>query len=261
MKLEGPLKKYLTGKLPSHSSTVKLHENFDSLTHDSVKSILTAQGFLNSSGKPTQKAVDNGLIDVCEKYVLWNLDNVHYFFTKGGMNVSRKYVNQTPPSFASEPTWVNLGTIGSYFNASSSQIGKWIDELGLRDENKMASKESQELGLANVVEMNAGGKKTRKINQWNATLLIDKLMNAGHPLDFDYEASLQGKGKNGDVQVDSIESRVKTFLENFKKEYTQGNRSRCDELVKECNPGVLRVAELKINKPGFFTEKKYRIRK
>lgn len=256
--LAPPVNRYLTGKLPSHSSSVKLAENYKNLDSNALKFILFKNGYMTEEGKPTKKAATDGLIDRCEKSILWNLEKVSEKLYEVNFAQERQYVNQELTKIEStDPVWVNLGTLGTYFNATANQIGKWLDQLELRDSTGMATKEALDFGLATEMEMNADskGKKTRKINQWDLVLMQQRLVEAGHPLDFDYEATLKGKGRNSDVSVDSLDNRVKEFAKEFLKTFKNvETRHETPSIVKKQPKLIQKKAELLFNKPGFISE-------
>lgn len=257
-KLEPPVKRYLSGKLPSHSGTKNLSENFKNLHKDALQFILQKAEFLSAEGKPTKKAAEEGLVDVCERKALWNLENLSEFLKNEGNIVERKFVNQELPNLGEEPAWGNLSTLGTYFSVSASQVGKWLDALGLRDENGMGNQLSVDSGLARVVEMNAGGKKTRKIAQWNLQQALFRLTDAGHPLDFDYSETLKGKGRNSDVQVRNIDDVAKEFAREFVKLYkNRDTRPQTRELVRKTSKTIQKRAEELLKKPGFITNEEY----
>lgn len=262
--LEPPVKRYLTGRRPSHSSTVKLHENFEDMDANALKFILTKYGVMNESGKPTKKALEAGLIEVCEKSLIWNLNAVSSLLARAGMTVNRKSVNQEKPEKKfDEPEYVNLGTIGMYFSVSGVKVGKWLDEMGLRDEQtKLGTDDAQRSGLCQISEMSAGpGKKTRKIAVWDLHLIIDLLMENGHELDYSYEDSMKGKGKNSDVAVSSLELRARKFLEDFNERFSSSHlptKRTCVKFVLATPKPILKEAEKILNKPGFFIEETYR---
>lgn len=257
--LEAPINRHILGKTPTHSKSASLASNFKGLDQTALRFILAKASYLSAEGKPTQTALKAGLLDKCEKFFLWNLDAVEKELRKLGALATRQFANQKlPPIESFEPVWVNLSTLGSYFNASGATVGKWIGELKLKDREGMASESTIERGLATVVEMSAGANKTRKINQWNLRPMQEMLMKAGHPLDFDYEKSLKGKSKNSDVAVTSIDSRVDEFTKEFMKLLKDpAMKSQLQSLVKRTPKIILKRAESKLQKPGFILEGKY----
>lgn len=258
-KLAPPVKRYLTGKLPSHSGSQSLANNFKELHKDALIFVFLKAGYMSEEGKPTKKALADGLIDSCEGKALWNLDKVQESLLSLGMNAERKSVNQEikePDDM--EPRWVNLGTIGTYFNVTANTVGKWLDKLEFRESDGMGSQSAMDLGLVTVSEMNAGGKKTRKIAMWNLYPVQRVLVEAGYELDFDYEKVHKGSGKNSDVQVTTIDERAKQFAKDFVKTFKEiDERHKCRAMIKEQPSIVLKKAEVLLNKPGFFTKNDY----
>lgn len=258
--LEAPVARHTTGKLPTHSNSGNLASNFKSLNSTALRFILSKAGFLTEEGKPTRAAIDGGLLDKCEKSFLWNLKAVEAMLLKLGNPVERQYANQKlAPLNTSEPVWVNLGTIGMHFNVTAKTVGQWIDKLKLKDSDGMASEKTLERGLATVTEMSAGsGTKTRKINQWNLRPMQELLLRAGHPLNFDYEKNLKGKGKNSNVEVTSIDARAKEFANDFAALFNNPEtRAQTQTLVRKTPRMIQAKAELLMNKPGFLTNGEY----
>lgn len=252
-----PAKRHTSGKLPTHSSTKNLSINFAHLDQTSLMSVLQSCDVVDAHNKPQKQAVQHELVDRCGKIFLWNLENLEKFLVNAHLTVKRCYVNQEPPVKNSmEPTWANLTTIGTYFNVSATQVGKWLDELDLREQGGLPNKYSTDQGLSQVVEMSAGGKKTRKIAQWDLHLIIDLLMNEGHPLDFDYSKTLSGKGKNSAVEVSSMDSRARSFAKEFTNLYNERSQD-CKDLVRKTPKPILEKAEDLLKKPGFILDGKY----
>lgn len=257
--LPPPVKRYLMGALPTHSGTVGLAANFKGLHPDALKFILTKAGYLSEEGKPTKAAVAAGLLDTCERKALWKLEALSSYLAGEGNAVEREYVNQEVDDHGGEPRWVNLGTLGTYFNVSAPIVGRWMDALELRDDEGMATGEALDGGLANIVEMNAGGNKTRKITQWNLEPLRAMLMEAGHPLDRSYDALVKGKGKNSDVTVTSLDDRAKVFAQEFARLYQdRKTRPECVALVSKTAKPIVKRGEELLKKPGFITTEAYR---
>lgn len=257
--LPPPLKRHLTGRRPTHSSTGTLEQNFKNLDRNALLYVFNNAEYLTLEFKPTKKALLDGLIDRCEDKALWNLEKVEEILAELGMSVERQSVNQEiKESGNGEPKWVNLGTVGTYFSVTANLVGKWLDELELRDDDGMGNQKSSDLGLSMTSEMNAGGNKTRKITMWNLYPTQEILVSAGHELDFDYEKTLKGKGKSSDVNVTTIDDRAKefakTFVETFKNIET---RKDCINLVKSEPKPVIQKAEILMKKEGFITSGKY----
>lgn len=253
-KLNPPIKRYLSGKLPSHSAGASLHTNFSDLERDALVFILFRAGLMEETGKPTREAVTAGLIDQCERKALWKLEAVAAKLEELGHPVTRKAVNQTIKEDDGTPRWVNLGTVGTYFSATANAVGKWLDELELRDDEGMGNDEAFSRGLAMVSEMNAGEKKTRKITMWNLYPTQRVLVEAGHELDFDYEKNLKGKGKHSDVTVTTVDDRVDQFVTEFTALFKDAaTRTAAVALVRKTPTMIVKRGEEKLGKPGFIT--------
>lgn len=264
--LNPPLKQYVLGKMPSHCGTSSLAENFSGMTQDTMLSMLTSAGYLENS-KPTRQAVVDGLLFRCEKKLLWDIEKVKEVFESQGLTMNRQYVNQkiTPPS-SSESQFVSLSVISTYFNVSSTKVGQWLKEIGLREEDGTPTKDAQDRGLVQIVDFetrsNEGKKTSRQFGVWNLYETQKLLVSNGHPLDMDYSATLKGKGRNGDVTVASssvFDERVKEFLQKFTPLYNEKNRG-CIALVSKTPRIIQEKAETKLGKPGFFTKNAYKKR-
>lgn len=260
--LNGPVKRYISGAFPSHSALTTLAQNFRELNDTALEFILRKEGFIGESGKPTRRAAERGLIDRCDNQTLWNLTKLEKELANLGNRFERQAVNQqlAEPE-GNEPSWANLGTIGTYFSVSATVVGKWLDELELREEDGMANEQALERGLATTFEMSTGqGKnKTRKITHWNLHLVQRLLMANGHPLDFDYEKSLKGSGRNSDVQVETVEHRAKTFANTFVRIFKdKEQRRQLPALVSKTPKPIQKKAEELIGKPGFITKELYK---
>lgn len=254
-KLESPVRRYTTGKLPTHSSTASLHTHFKQMPKEALTTALQANGYLSDSGKPTKKALTDDLLDVCDKAVIWRLSQVGKLLESAGMNVKRQYGNQSiDPPTSSDPTWVNLTTISTFFNVTPGTIGKWLDALELREDDGLPTKDAQDRGLGTVSEMSAGKKKTRKIAMWESYLVRVMLRDNGHPLDFDYAKSLEAKGKNSAVKVETMDSRALEFAKEFAALYKTRSRSSCSSLVKKTPKPILKRAEVLLKKPSGWLE-------
>lgn len=257
--LESPARRYTTGKLPSHSDFSKLHENFSQMPAAVIDSILVSKGYLSEAKKPTKRALSDRVLDVCDKALLWNISKVGELLESAGLKVKRTYGNQEiAVPVSSEPTWVNLTTLATYFNVSASAVGKWMDELSLREDDKLPTKESQDRGLGQVSEMSAGKKQTRKIAMWESYQMRVMLRDAGHPLDFDYMKSLEAKGKNSAIKVETIDSRAEDFAKGFVAAFKSGSKRTAKEYVGKTPRAVLTRAEKLLKKPaGWITSGDY----
>lgn len=256
--LEPPIKRYLSGARPSHSKTSEIANNFKNIDANTLATIFQAGGYFNGDNKPTQKCIEDGLIDSCDKKILWNLNVISETLEKAGVKLERNAVNQEivfPED--GEPVWANLGTIGTYFSVTANQIGKWLDDLNYREKN-MPTKDAMDAGLAILVEMNAGGKKTRQVAHWNLHVVQQALVDAGHELNFNYEESLRGKGKNSDVNVSAIDQRAADFAREFAKMYKNADtRENTKKLVKSTPLLIQQKAETLLKRPGFITKGEY----
>lgn len=253
--LETPVRRYTTGKLPTHSSTAALHTHFKQLPKAAISAALQAKGYLSYSGKPTKKAITDELLDICDKSVIWRLSRVGKLLEAAGMKVTRQFGNQeiVPPT-SSDPTWVNLTTISTFFNVTPGTVGKWLDDLDLREEDGLPTKDAQDRGLGAVSEMSAGKKKTRKIAMWESYLVRVMLRDNGHPLDFDYAKSLEAKGRNSAVKVETMDSRALEFAKEFAALYKTRSQSDCSALVKKTPKPILKRAEALLKKPTGWLE-------
>jgi len=260
--LDGPLKKYTSGAFPTHSSNNELPNNFDGLAPEALRYMLQKEGWISEAGKPTKRAAELGLVDRLENSALWNLKNLEEKLNSLGNRMERKAVNQelkAPES--SEPSWANLGTIGTYFSVSANEVGKWLDQLELRDDEGMATNEAMEKGLATTFEMSTGeGKnKTRKITHWNLHLVQKILVENGHYLNFDYEKSLKGSGRNSDVKVETLDDRAKVFAKEFVRIFKDKQlRKTLPALVDKTAKPIQKKAEELIGKPNFITSGAYK---
>lgn len=220
--------------------------------------VLTAEGYLSPEGKATRRAAEAGLLASCEKKLIWNVGAVAEILETGGLKVRRQAVNQTleagPPG---EPVWGNLGTLGTYFSVSAVVVGQWIDALGLR-EAKEPTQEALDGGLAVQREMDAGQGKTRKITHWELNLMKQRLMEAGHELDFDYAATLRGRGLNSDVEVTTIEGRARRLYEEWRELYlVPATRDSSWKVFDKQPKFIIEKVEALMERPGFIQRKEY----
>lgn len=258
--LPPPLKRYLLGAYPSHTSRKGLAQSFEGVTADLLNELLLAGGFVTEDGKTAQKAAEAGLLASCEGKLLWDVQAVQTVLSKQGMKLTRIPQNQNLEQPVSmEPVWVNLGTLATYFSVTANQVGKWLDELGHREDGE-PTEEAIKGGLATFVEMNAGGKKTRKVTHWNLHPVKTLLVDNGHVLNFDYEGSMRGKGRNKDVEVvGTMDERAREFATEFARMFKDGKtRKNCPALVQRTPKAILVRAEGLLKKPGFLTTGKFK---
>lgn len=283
MKLEPPLNQYLTGSNPSHSSLNDLSKHVKAWSQDEIIELLTSAGCINE-GKPTRDAATRGIIDLCERKVLWNLletkkaliaqDRVETL-KKANLEAARKRDN------SGEPRFVDLGTIGTYFGVSNIVIGKWLDELGLRGKPQMKLNSSgavDMLDMANQAKqkqangfigkeptekaLNAGiarkltvtnsKKKEIEITQWNLDLCKAVFLKAGHKEN--HEARLKGTGKNSDVKVITADDRARELYLKWKGFMNKGDKVNADKVFDKQPKVILLKVEGLMNKPGFLVK-------
>lgn len=261
--LEQPVKRWITGKLPTHSGTKNLHKNFKNIDEQKFYGILMKNGFINNLKKPTKKSLEAGLLDTCGKNAIWNLQKVEQLFVKAGVNISRQIVNQEISGDPNGiPEWVNLGTIASYFNVTGTTVGKWLTKLDLRDKKGNANQKAIDSNLGNNDEITMkinGRKTTKKMTRWNLYAIQELLLKNGYEMDFDYAKHLKGTGKNSDVKVTTIDDRAQLFMEKFTTTFKNTKlRKDCIRIVEKENKLVVKKAEELMGKPGFITKEEYK---
>lgn len=257
--LEPPIIQYLEGRRPSHSGTLRLHENFEGMDATALRFVLQKAGYLDADGRVTQKAADENMVDRCERKLLWNLDKVQEVLTSMKLHAARKSVNQELNLASSaEPKWVNQGTIATFFNVSANKVGKWLTDEGMKKGDTMTP-EAFDSGIGVVTTMNAGGNKTRNILMWDLHRTIEFLLERGYELDRRSMEALKGKGKNSDVTLDTMDARAEAFVKEFMVMFRNPKERReCIRLVGKTSKGILMRAEKLMNKPGFFAKEEYR---
>ena len=260
--LPPPTKRYLLGRRPTHSTTKVLTSNYSQPEAGRVTAVLQKGGYLTGEGKPTRRALDSGLVDQCGRHLIWNLDRVSQCLAAQGCEVVRRSVNQeiaTPRGGG--PSWVNLATIGTYFSVSARQVGSWLSEVGLRDAQGGPTREAVDRGVATIVQMSAGGDRTRPVTLWDLYLTQRVLLEGGHELDFDYESTLRGTGRNSNVTVtEGMDGRVREVAGRFLALFRDpGTRYQCVSLVNTTPRPVLREVECLLGRdPGWLTEGRYK---
>lgn len=256
MRLEPPIDRYITGKLPSHSTTAKLGEHFVGLDQGTMVRILEVSGAIKNR-KPTKSALKLGLLDVCRDSLLWRLESLEKVLKKAGLNPQRAYANQELPDV--EPgVMVALSTIASYFNVSSAQVGRWLKELGYRGSDGAPLKKVLKAGHAEKLEYKDGNKK-REFYKWDLLWTLEKLQGAGHLFDFDYEKSLKGTGKNSDVTVTTVDDRAREIAEEFVALYNKPEtRLKAVRKVNKLHPDMIERIEKLLRKPGWISSGRFR---
>lgn len=254
MKLTPPINRYISGKSPSHSRSGNLGEHFEGLDVGLVTQLLVALGAL-SGGKPTKRAVQSGLIDVCGTEILWNLSKLELALNSAGMKTTRKFANQRLPEI--EDLHVSLSSIAAYFDESPSTVGKWLKDLGFREPNGAPIKKLLKSGKAIKVEFKDGNKK-REYFKWSLLWTLSVLQEAGHPFDFDFEKSLKGKGKNSDVEINTLDGRAKELAKEFVALYNnKATRNEAKRLIERQPPILVSKVEEILGRPGWISSGKY----
>lgn len=298
MKLPPPIEQYTKGDKPSHTIRPRLHEHINFLKEDETTATLTKAGYLTDDGKVSKQAQVDGLVDTCDGKVLWNLKKTKKALLTltakktAPAKSAPKPINIggtiPPPSPQQQQTvWTDLESIGTYFGVGKVKIGKWVDELGLRafpkkernesgdfdmmdfaaDAKEKASlgfntkkptEKALELGYAQVTMVEKGN-KTFEIVKWNKDKVKAALVKAGHELDLEKKMIHKGKGKNGDVQVESMDDRAQKLYSEWKKLYNNPKtRAESWKLFdKTAKPILMRVEQL-MGRPRFLIDKKYK---
>lgn len=259
--LKPPYKRHILGKSPTHLLSSKIHTAFKGCPREIFVEAMKRAGVIEGN-KPSDRALNSGIVEICEKRYLWNIKRTLEILNKvTGLKFETQYVNQELPPKQEEPKFVGFAVIKTYFNVSPAQIGKWLSELSLRDSDGLPSKRALDLKIAEIAEMRTDPKNKKKIKKfglWNLDETLRILVKAGHPLDFDYDKSLKATGKNSEVKVRTQNSAVEKFLEDFTKLYKNPKEKyRCEHLVSVYPRAILLKAEEVIRIPGFFTEKKF----
>lgn len=291
MKLEAPIEQYLTGEKPSHTSRAKLAQHITFWPQDEVERVLTKGGYLSAEGKITAKAQSEGLVDTCEGKPLWNLKKTKRVLleltrkpTKSPAKPPTPVAPQRPQRTG--PVWTDLENIGTYFGVGKNKIGKWLDELGLRDykpvqinesgdvdmldianqskekfRTKIPTEKALQLGYAQVetIEYTKKG-ETRAFDKyaWNLEKVKAVLVKAGHELDTERKLLHKGKGKNSDISVESLDDRAKKLYDEWKKLHSNPSTRKESWKVfeKKPTPILMRVEQL-MGRPRYLRDKLY----
>lgn len=301
MELAPPLEAYIKGQSPSHSPKSRLGLHIKAWSQEQVEALLEEAGYLQE-GRPTKRALQDGLLDTCEGKALWNLKQVKAALvahTKPAPRAPRpegeakKPLYMPPPGTKkpqqrTEPAWVDLGVIGTYFGVSSIIIGRWLTQLGYRAEPKLKKNESGAVdmldvanqakkqqasgfragkeptqqafdrGLARTLTVTNHKKKEVEIVQWNLDLVKAVLVRAGHELDTERKMMLKGRGKNGDVQVTGIDKRAQELFLQWRTEYQKpGYREASWRIFNGQPTALLMRVEAMLGRPGFIRERRY----
>lgn len=287
MKLDGDPSQYLKGKTPSHSTLSDLEKHVKAWDQEEIVKLLTRVGHL-SDGKMTKQAIKTGVVDVCAGKGLWNILEVKKALISANQIVTQERASaEARKAQSSEPAWVDLGTIGTYFGASNVTVGKWLDRLGLREQPKLSVNESGshdlldvarqaqekqasgfigkqptekalQMGVARKITVTNRKKKEIEITQWNLDLCKTVLVRAGHALDTERKYMLKGKGKNSDVKVLTADDRARELFNKWKSLHSNpSTREKSWEVFAKQPNVILTRVEALMNKPGYLTEKRY----
>ena len=269
--LELPEAAYTTGKSPSHARVENLHDCYRGVGRGDVLALLSAGGMLRErvNGSkvqrmiPTQEAVDAGLVFRCSGTALWGVDAVAAWARRSaGISLVRGWANQrVKQPGAGSDGFVSATDLGKLFNVGGSTIGKWLDALGVR-ENGLPTKKAVKTGLARVAEMNSvgdsGKKVARRFGLWALVPVQEMLMQAGHPLDFDWKAAQKGKGRNGDVETVSVKNVLDAHVAAVRTAVSAGDGAALAQAVDAVPERFRRPVEARLSVPGFITEGRWR---
>lgn len=131
----------------------------------------------------------------------------------------------------------------------------------MRDAQGGPTREAVDRGVATIVQMSAGGDRTRPVTLWDLYLTQRVLLEGGHELDFDYESTLRGTGRNSNVTVtEGMDGRVREVAGRFLALFRDpGTRYQCVRLVNTTPRPVLREVECLLGRdPGWLTEGRYK---
>lgn len=256
MRIPPPVSRYLTGSSPSHSGTGKLGSHFKGIDQDLMVTILETSKIM-TKGKPNKQALRLEYIDVCGSNLLWNLGKIETLLKKAGMRPERIPANQELPDVGEE-FMTSLTEIGSFFNVGGAAVGRWLRDLGHRNEKGVPEKKLLRSGKAEKVDFKSGG-KSRTFYKWNLLWALRELQGAGHLFEFDAEKSLEAKGQSSAVQVTTREDRAKEFAEEFYELYKEPKtRHRAKDVVRRIPPRTMILVEKYLNKhEGWLSSGEY----
>lgn len=291
MKLSGPLMSHVSGDNPTHASLKGLPGRLR-VTDSALHATLQRGGYLTATGKPTTRAMEDGLLDTCENKLLWRVSQVRSALSPKKITTTRPQRPVAPQESRpnpNEPKWVDLETIGSYFGASKVQVGKWLDQLGMRALPEVEKKEdgssdmldvarheqqrqqagfiakgptekALQTGVAKILTVTGRKNKVYDIPKWNLELVKELLVQAGHPLDTERKGMLKGKGKNKDVVVKSggMDKRAQELYVQWARLYAdKKTRWQCAKLFRGQPKAMLLLVEEKMNMPGYLVDGRY----
>lgn len=295
MKLPPPLDAHLRGTPPTHGSLASLGRHL-ARPQEEVTAFLRQEEYLTTEGKITRRALVDGLVDTCEGKPLWRVARVRSFLeahkpSEGGKTSVRPSATAakrgTTPPVRTEPAWVDLDTVGTYFAVGKVQVGRWLDQLGMRaapevernergevDMLAMANqaKEKQakgflskepteralQAGVARKLPLVGKGGKEFEVTQWNLDLTKALLVRAGHELDTEHTWALKGKGRNSNVKVGGVEARARELYSQWAKLYKDPReRWRIPSLFRGQPTALLELVEAEMKMPGYLTSGRY----
>lgn len=302
MKLEPPVAQYITGNNPTHCAKKNIVKYVTNIAEAQLNNRLRENGYISLEEKPTKQALNDGIVDSCDGKILWNIDKIKQFIKNETPSESVLTSSTTPDSRASnpssnntpskrpvrtEPAWVDLGTIGTYFGVGNVVIGKWLDHLGFRAKPTMQKNESGavdmldmareaqkkqidgfigkeptekafNMGLARTITVTNRKQQEIDIVQWNLDLCKAVLVKAGHPLDTEHKMALKGKGKNSDVKVNGMDKRAQELYVEWAKLYNNpADRWKIKKLFSGQPILLLNKVEELMQMPGYISNKKY----
>ena len=289
MRLDPPFQQYLDDG--SHVCFDKIHIVAKAWSRDDVERMLSASGLL-SGGKPTKLAAERGVVDLCDRKVLWNVLEVKKALiaqerVEYGQRAAKHSAEQQRSS-GDTVKWVDLTTIGTYFGVGSTVVGKWLDQLGLRakkeipkhsdgsvdmldvarekqdrDANggfsrKVPTEKALNSGVARVKTVTNRKKQNIDITEWNLELCKVLLVKAGHELDTERKMVLKGKGRNSDVKVNSVDARAKELFVLWKQRSKDPVwKDRAHEVFNGQPKAILVRVEALMNDPGYITDRRF----
>lgn len=290
--LPPPIEQYINGKNPTHTSQRRLGQHITFATPEVINGALTSNGLLSADGKITKQALEENIVDVCDKRALWNIREVKKIVlhaTRKESDPDRKAGVVQPRSAqkaATGPVFTDLENIGTYFGVGKNTVGKWLEELGLRGYKirqvnesgdfdmldiaaeskekfrmKVPTEAAFERGYAqvDVIEYTQkGSKKSFEKYSWNLEKVKNLLVKNGHELDTERKLLLKGKGKNSDVKVESLDSRAEALYREWKKLYKNPSTKKSSWKVfhKQPKPLLQRV-EVLMGRPRYLQDKLY----
>lgn len=256
MKLEIPVARHTSGSKPTHSSTYKLGTHFVGLDQVLITQLLESVGLIKN-GKPTKKSLQEGYVDTCGKFALWNLKEIEKLLKQAGLSPERKPANQELPENGG---FSSLQAIGTYFDVSGVVVGRWLRELGLRDEKGVPLKRLLREGKVEKVSyVDKKQQQKREFYKWELLWTLKTLQDAGHIFEFDFEKSLKGKGENSDVVITTVEDRAKNIARDFAQLYNNPKtRKKSFPLVEKLPKFMQEEVEKALRKPGWITSGQYR---